>query len=109
MLPIIPPMVARACVDGSGPNRSPCGRGRGDVVEDRAGLDDRGPRLGVDREHPVQVPGEVEHEPGADRVAGDRRPAAAAVSGTPARRAHLERRGHLVDVPREGDDLGTTR
>jgi hypothetical protein len=32
------------------------GRGRGDVVQDRAGLDDRGPRLRIDREHPVQVP-----------------------------------------------------
>ena len=53
-------------------------RGRGDVVQDRAGLDDRGARLGVHREHPVQVPGEVEHDAGADRVARGRGAAAAA-------------------------------
>ena len=79
------------------------GRGRGDVVQDRAGLDDRGARLGVDREHPVQVPGEVEHDAGADRVA--RGGGAAAPAGD--RHADLggdvQRGGRLLDVPGEDD------
>ena len=76
-------------------------RGRRDVVQDRAGLDDRGARLGVYREHPVQVPGEVEHDAGADRVARGRGAAAPAGdrhSGPP---GDVQRGGRLLDVPRE--------
>ena len=76
-------------------------RGRGDVVQDRAGLDDRGPRLGIDRQDPVQVLGEIEHDAGSDGVSGDGGP------GPPAGDRHagppgdVQRGGRLVDVPGE--------
>ena len=102
LLPIIPPIVQRGCVDGSGPKRTPCGDDG--LLQDGvhgAGLDDRGPRLGVDGEHAVQVPGEVEHEPRPDGVARHRRARRRGeVSGTPVSRATARRGGNLVDMPR---------
>ena len=72
-------MVARACVDGSGPKRSPCALAAavmssriapGSTVAVRAS--------GSTDEHPVQVPREVEHDARPDRVARRRRAGAAA-------------------------------
>ena len=55
-----------------------CGRSmRVQVVEHDAGFDPRPALVGVDLEHPVQVLRGVEHEPGADRLAGLRGAAAA--------------------------------
>ena len=78
------------------------GRGRGDVVQDRAGLDDRGARLRVHREDPVHVPGEVQHDAGADGVARDGGAAAAAGERHPGPPGDVQRGGRLVGVPREG-------
>lgn len=55
-------MVARKCVDGSGPNRRPCAAAAAVRSSSTPGVDDGGLRLGIDRMHPVHVPGEVEHD-----------------------------------------------
>ena len=46
-------------------------------VEDDPRLDPRGPRVGIDRQDAVEVLRGVEHQPGADRLPGLRRAAAA--------------------------------
>ena len=80
------------------------GRGRGDVVEDGAWLHDGGPGVRIHGQHPVQVPGKVEHESGTDRVPRDGSPTAPAGDRHADPGRHPERGGRLVDVLGEGHD-----
>ena len=59
------------------------GGGGGDVVEDRAGLDHGGAGVGVQLEHAVEVPGEVQDHASADRVPAVDVPPPREVTGTP--------------------------
>ena len=92
---------------GVGPEAEPVRRGGGgDVVEHGPRLDQRRLLLRVDRDHPVEVLRQVEHEAGGERVAGDRGAAAAGDD----RRVQLAADGQggddLVGAARERDDLG---
>src|SRR5271165_2096081 len=78
------------------------GRGRGDVVQDRAGFHDRRTSFRIYRTDPVQVPGKVQHDTVADRVSGDRGTATAAGDRNAELRGDVQRGGRLLDVPREG-------
>ncbi len=69
------------------------------------GCDGRGARLGVDRQHPVQVPRGVDHDAGAHGVAGDRRTGSAHGQRGPGVPGHRDGGGELVGVPRPGHDL----
>ncbi len=102
-----PPIVARECVDGSGPNRSPCGRPAAVIASRIApGSTIARPSLGVDRDHPVEVAREVQHDARSDGVAGDGRPGAAGRSSGDGQVAADRERGHdLVDMTREDHDL----
>ena len=73
------------------------------------GFDERRAAAGVELQHPVQVPGEVDHDAGADRVAGDGRAAAAAGDRRPGRPAELQRGQHVIDVQRLDHHRGHTR
>ena len=106
LLPIIPPSVARACVDGSGPNRRPCGaaafcrlaittpgsmravRASGSMSRMRFTCREKSSTTPV----PTALP--------ATEV-----PPPRAVSGTPERPGDLERGEHVVGVLRERHDL----
>ncbi len=79
--------------------------GRGHRVEDRTGLDDRRPGLGVDRLDVVQVAGQVQDQPGPDRVPGGGRASTAAGQRDVVPARDLGRRDHLVHVTGEGDHL----
>ena len=78
LLPIIPPSVARACVEGSGPNRRPCGAAAFCRLAITTPGSTRAVRAsGSMSRIRLHVPREVEHHPGPDRVARDRGPSAA--------------------------------
>ena len=104
-------IVAKAAADsGSGMRRwvwaesQPVfGRCRRDAVEDRARLHARRAGIRVDSENPMEMPGEVDHEAGADRVAGYRRSGAAAGDGNAETAAYREDRLDLVGMAREED------
>ena len=107
LLPIIPPSVARSCVEGSGPNRSPCGaaaRCRSDMMT--PGSTTGRARVGVDREHAVDVPREVEHHAGADCIARDRCASAACGDRSPAFPRGGEGAKDVIDIGREDHHLG---
>ena len=87
-----------------GPDPQPVrGGGPVEVVEDRARQHRRGPRLRVQRQDAREMPRQVHHEPGPDRVAGDAGPCAAHRE----RHAGLGGPGHdlrqVVPVPRRHD------
>ena len=102
LLPIEPPMLARECVEGSGPNRRPCPAAAA-VMSSRIapGSTTAVRASGIDRQDPVQVLREVEHDTGSDGVARD------GGAGPPAGDRHagppgdVQRGGRLVDVPGE--------
>ena len=72
LLPIIPPMVQRVWLEGSGPNRNPWGTvARLQHRLDDAWFDDRGAAVWVDGQNPVHVAAEIHHHPGPDGVARD--------------------------------------
>ncbi len=73
------------------------------VGQHHPGLHQRGTASGVEVEDPVHPAGEVQHDAGADRVAGDGRAAAAAGQWDPGVPADLERGEHVVDVRRRDD------
>ena len=79
------------------------GRGGGDVIQGRARFGDRGAGLRVHRQHAVQVPGKVQHDTGADRVARGGRAAAPAGERHAELRRDLQSGGRLVGVPGKGD------
>ncbi len=62
-------------------------------------LHPRGPGLGVDGEHPVQVTREVDDDAGPDGVARERGAGAAGGEGDALPPAHVEGRGDVVDRP----------
>ena len=70
---------------------------------DHTWLNGRRAGLGIHAEHPVQVPAEVQHNAGPDRVAGDRRPGAAAGNRGTERAAQLECGSHFIGVARAHD------
>ncbi len=72
-------------------------------VEDRPRFHAGRSSLRVDGEYPVEVPREVDHDTGSDRVASDRRPGAAAGHWHPETAAHREDGLDLVPVAREDD------
>ena len=73
LLPIIPPRVQRAWLDGSGPNRRPCGAARAcRFGQHDAGLHPGRPCVRVELQDPIQMTAEVDHQAGADGVPGDR-------------------------------------
>ena len=102
LLPIEPPMLARACVDGSGPKRRPCPAAAA-VMSSRIapGSTTAVRASGSTERHPVQVPGKVQHDAGADRVARDRGTAAAAGDRHAEPGGDVQRGGRLLGVPRE--------
>ena len=73
LLPIIPPIVQRGWLEGSGPKRIPAGERLS--AAPRAPCRARPGPCGrwVHLQHPVQVAAEVDHDAAPDRVAGDRR------------------------------------
>ncbi len=70
-----------------------------------AGLDRGGARLGVDRQHPVEVPRDVDDDAGAHGVAGDRRTGAAHGQRGAGLAGDGQGRGQLVGVAGTGHDL----
>ena len=74
----MPPSVQFGWVDGSGPNRRPCGsRWALSDVEDDAGLHDRAARLEVDVLDLVAVLRPVDHDGGVRALTGEAGAAAA--------------------------------
>lgn len=76
------------------------GRGLLEAVEDDTGLDDGRARLGVERDDPVHVTGEVEDDSGAGRLSRDRRAAAAWHDRHAVVPAHGQGGRHVVGVAR---------
>lgn len=76
------------------------GGGLLEAVQDDTRLHDGGGRRGVQRDDPVHVPGEVEDDAGAGRLAGDRGAAAARDDRDPERPAHGQHGRHVVAVAR---------
>ena len=92
---------------GIGAEAEPVRRGGGgDGVEHGARLDQRRLLLGVDVQHVVEVPREVEHEAGRERVACDRGAAAAGDDRRVQLAADGEGGDDLVGAARERDHLG---
>ena len=81
---------------------------RGRSLQDgvhRARIDARRTGLDVDLVHTVEVAREVEHDTGADGVAGDRGAGPAGGQRRTGRPARVDRRQHLLDGSRTYDDL----
>lgn len=76
------------------------GRGLLEAVEDDTGLDNGRACLGVERDDPVHVAGEVEDDSGAGRLSGDRGAAAARHDRHPVGPAHGQGGRHVVGVAR---------
>ncbi|CAM5586350.1 hypothetical protein SANTM175S_01487 [Streptomyces antimycoticus] len=72
---------------------------RTEVVEDRAGLDDGGPPLGVERDDAAHMAGEVEDDAESGGLSCDRGPGAARDHRHPALPADGQHRRHIVRVP----------
>ena len=79
---------------------------RGDRVQNGPGFHHRDLFLGVDAHHPVEVPRQVEHDAGAQRVARDRGATAAGHDGHAEFSADRKRGHDLVGVPGECHDRG---
>ena len=105
-MPIIPPIVQRGWVDGSGPEPEAVRRGRAlQVRVHDARLDDRGARLGVDRQHVAEVLHGVDDDARADGVARDRGAGAAHRDRDAERPGRVEHGEDLVGLPRPDDHL----
>ena len=107
-------IVAKAAADGgSGVGRRVwaesqpvLGRCRRDGVEDRARLHARRAGIRIDSKNPMEMAGEVDHDTGADRVAGYRRSGAATGDSNTETAADREDRLDLVAMAREDDRAG---
>ena len=77
-----------------------------EFVQDDPGLDGRRGGIGVDPHHLIEVAFEINHDPRADRVTGDRRTPAAWGERNSSRAGDLDRGRDLVGVAGEYDDLG---
>src|SRR6476620_195980 len=107
-------IVAEAAADGgsglgrrlwpeSQPVLGPCPR---DGVEDRARLHAGRAGIRIDSKNPVEMAGKVDHDAGADRVAGYRRSGAATRNSNTETAADRDDRLDLVSMARKDDRAG---